>query len=131
MALLAQHQLPLAGAGELAGTMVVARTSGAVVGAAALEVYGDAALLRSVVVAAGMQGQGLGRRLTAAALALAAERGVGTVFLLTTTAAAFFERLEFQAIDRERVPDLVRSSVEFQWACPASAVVMQRQVRRS
>ena len=126
--LLERHQLPLEGARQLGETMVVARASGRVVGAAALEIYADAALLRSVVVDAGMQGQGIGQQLTAAAVALAAERGVGTLFLLTTTAAGFFARLGFAEVAREDVPALVRTSVEFESACPASAVVMRRNL---
>ena len=105
---------------------MVARDAGQVVGAAALELYADAALLRSVVVDASVRGQGVGQQLTVSALALANELGVSTVFLLTTTAADFFPRFGFERITREDVPASVRASVEFQSACPASAVVMRR-----
>ncbi len=129
--LLGQHGLPLDGASELGEAMVVARDAGRVVGAAALELYAGAALLRSVVVDASVQGQGVGRQLTAAALALASDLGVSTVFLLTTTAAGFFRRFGFEPIPRDGVPASVMASVEFQSACPASAVVMQRMVNPS
>ncbi len=52
-------------------TVVVARLDGRVVGAAGLERYADGALLRSGVVDASARGQGVGQRLTEAALALA------------------------------------------------------------
>jgi len=107
---------------------VVARQAGEVVGAAGLELYADGALLRSVVVDASVQGQGLGRRLIEAALALADRRGLSTVFLLTTTAAGLFPRFGFERIERDDVPESVRASVEFQSACPASAVVMRRRM---
>ncbi len=126
--LLERHGLPLDGASALGEAMVVARSAGQVVGAAALELYTDAALLRSVVVDASVQGQGVGQRLTEAALALANDLRIPTVFLLTTTAAAFFPRFGFERISREHVPASVRASVEFQSACPASAVVMRRRV---
>jgi amino-acid N-acetyltransferase len=126
LSLLERHGLPLDGASELVGAMVVARDAGRVVGAAALELYADGALLRSVVVDVSVQGQGVGQQLTAAALAFASELGVPMVFLLTTTAAEFFPRFGFERITREDVPPSVRSSVEFQSACPASAVVMRR-----
>ena len=129
--LLERHALPLDGASELGEAMVVARDAGRVVGAAALELYADAALLRSVVVDDSVQGQGVGQRLTAAALALANDLGVRTVFLLTTTAAEFFPRFGFERINREQVPASVRVSVEFQSVCPSSAVVMRRMVTPS
>lgn len=126
--LLEQQALPLDGADRLAEALVVARQAGEVVGAAGLELYADGALLRSVVVDASVQGQGLGRRLIEAALALADRRGLSTVFLLTTTAAGLFPRFGFERIERDDVPESVRASVEFQSACPASAVVMRRRM---
>jgi amino-acid N-acetyltransferase len=128
--LLERHRLPLEGASALAETMVVARAAGLVVGAAALELYADGALLRSVVVDERVQRQGIGRQLTAAALALANELGVPAVFLLTTTAAEYFSRFGFERVTREDVPASVRASVEFQSACPSSAVVMRRASNR-
>ena len=50
LALLADAALPTDGVAEHFGGFVVARERGEVVGAGGLEVYGDAALLRSVVV---------------------------------------------------------------------------------
>ena len=70
---------------------------------------------------------GLGRRLTAAALDIASASGTTTVYLLTTTAEAFFHQLGFERVAREAVPDAVRASVEFTSACPASAAVMRKQ----
>jgi hypothetical protein len=46
------------------------------------------------------------------------------VFLLTETAPAFFARFGFTDIDRARVPETIRQTVEFSSACPASARVM-------
>ena len=57
-------------------------------------------------------------------LVLARERGVSAIFLLTTTAEDFFPRFGFERVSRAAVPESVRASVEFQSACPASAVVM-------
>ncbi len=128
LSLLERHDLPLAGAEALGDTLVVARRSGQVVGAAGLEVYADGALLRSVVVDASARGEGLGGRLTEGALALARASGVPDVFLLTTTAEGFFPRFGFERIARDDVPGSVRESVEFQSACPASATVMRKRL---
>ena len=53
--LLQAGQLPLDGVDEHVATMVVARRAGEVVGAAAVEMYADGALLRSVVVDAAVR----------------------------------------------------------------------------
>jgi amino-acid N-acetyltransferase len=127
-ALLEEQHLPIDGVAEHMATMMVARHDGTVVGAAAIEPYGDGGLLRSVVVKRGYQRGGLGRRLTIAALDLAATLGIADVFLLTTTAEGYFPKLGFERIDRAAVPASVRSSVEFSSACPASAVVMWKRL---
>ena len=129
LSLLERHGLPVAGADAMGDDVVVARVDGRIVGAAGLELYADGALLRSVVVDASAQGQGLGQRLTDAALSRARAKGVSNVFLLTTTADGFFPRFGFERIRREDVPESVRQSVEFRSACPASAVVMRAEVR--
>jgi amino-acid N-acetyltransferase len=128
-ALLEQLNLPLAGVDEHLPTILVAREDEHIVGTAGLELYADGALLRSVAVEPGRQGQQLGHQLTEAALHLATTNGANTVFLLTTTAERFFPQFGFEQIDREQVPPSVRASVEFQSACPASAIVMRKQLR--
>jgi amino-acid N-acetyltransferase len=125
--LLEQHHLPLDGVDDHVGTMIVAREGSQVVGAAALELYSDGALLRSVAVETAQQGRHLGHQLTEAALRLAQERGVEAVFLLTTTAQRFFPKFGFEQIARDEVPVSVQASVEFTSTCPASAIVMRKR----
>ena len=127
-ALLERLHLPLDGVDEHLPTMLVAREGEQIVGTAALELYADGALLRSVAVDPGRQGRQLGHRLTDAALQLATARGADTVFLLTTTAERFFPKFGFERITRDDVPASVQASVEFQSACPASAIVMRKQL---
>jgi len=128
-ALLERLHLPLAGVDEHLPTMLVARDGEQIVGTAGLELYAEGALLRSVAVDPSRQGERLGHRLTDAALQLATRHGANSVFLLTTTAERFFPRFGFERIDRAHVPPSVRASVEFQSACPASAIVMRKQLR--
>jgi amino-acid N-acetyltransferase len=125
-ALLAGHHLPLDGLSDHVATLLVARQGGRIVGSAALEIYGDGALLRSVAVAPSAQGQGLGHDLTEAAVRMAQEKQLPAVYLLTTTADRFFPKLGFERIDRRDVPASVQASVEFTSACPSSAVVMRK-----
>jgi amino-acid N-acetyltransferase len=124
-ALLGQERLPLAGLKDHFDRMLVARDGTRIVGCAALELYEDGALLRSVAVDAEHRGTGLGSELTRAALRLAEEHGIRAVYLLTTTAERFFPRFGFEVIDRADVPYSVTRSPEFTHACPSSAIVMR------
>jgi N-acetylglutamate synthase-like GNAT family acetyltransferase len=122
--LLTRSALPLDGVRDHLGTAVVARQGAAIVGVAALEVYRDGVLMRSVAVDPALQSTGLGRRLTEAVLALAREIGAPHAYLLTTTAERYFPRFGFERIERGDVPASVQESVEFRSACPSSAIVM-------
>ena len=123
--LLEESGLPDAGLQEHLATLLVARDEERIVGSAALEMYGDAALLRSVATHSSVRGQGLGQSLTRAALDLAREEGVTRLYLLTESAETFFTRFGFEPIDRREVPSAVRASVEFTTACPDSAIAME------
>jgi amino-acid N-acetyltransferase len=125
--LLSVAGLPVDGLVDHLDTAVVARAGGrVVVGCAALEVYADGALLRSVVVDTNAKGHGIGTQVTTAALNLASALGTPAVYLLTTTAEEFFPRFAFERIGREQVPSGVQMSVEFRSACPSTAIVMRR-----
>ena len=124
-ALLSENDLTLEGLADHLGTLLVARRAGRVVGCAALEMYPDGALLRSVAVQAESRSVRLGRALTDAVLRLAGQRQVPAVYLLTMTAADYFAKRGFERIAREDVPATVRTSVEFTTACPASATPMR------
>jgi amino-acid N-acetyltransferase len=124
-ALLDAERLPLAGLKDHFDQMLVARDGSRIVGCAALELYEDGALLRSVAVDAPHRGTGLGSELTRAALRLAEKQGIRAVYLLTTTAERFFPRFGFEVIDRADVPSSVARSAEFGGACPSSATVMR------
>jgi amino-acid N-acetyltransferase len=119
--LLSQHHLPLEGLSDHLGTTLIARWNGRIVGCAALEVYSDGALLRSVAVAPELQRHGLGGALTAAAVQLAETLHVPAIYLLTTTAQRYFPRFGFEATTRADVPATVQTSVEFTTVCPATA----------
>lgn len=139
--LLADAELPLAGAREHLGEFIVAEGAAeTLLGCAALERYpvapadqpegaanADAeasGLLRSLAVAPAARGLGLGASLVALLLAAARAERLADVTLLTTTAADYFPRFGFRQVTREAAPLAVRESVEFREACPDSAVVM-------
>jgi amino-acid N-acetyltransferase len=124
--LLEDNRLPLDGLREHLATTIVAREAGRIVGSAALEVYSEGVLLRSVAVASALQRRGLGHDLTNAALQQARTVGAPAVYLLTTTAEGYFPKFGFERIDRAQVPETIKASVEFTSACPSSATVMRK-----
>jgi len=126
--LLTAAALPLDGAAEAFGTGLVARDGEVIVGAAAIEPYGDVGLLRSVVVAPERRGSGIGARLLAASETLASELGIDELYLLTDTAEAWFAGRGYEQIERDHVPARVRTSIEFTTACSDSAKAMKRRL---
>ena len=122
-ALLVACALPLDGAREHLADFIVCER-GEIVGCAGAEVYGDAALLRSVAVGNDARGSGIGTRLTTSILSRLQARGVRTVALLTTTAEAYFTKQGFVAAPRSAIPEALHVSAELKEACPATAVAM-------
>jgi amino-acid N-acetyltransferase len=127
-ALLDASGLPSADVAEHFKHFVVARDGDWLVGVAGMEQYGEAALLRSVCVAEGARGTGLGRALCDEMERRAAARGVGALYLLTTTAQAFFEARHFDVIDRAEAPEVIRGTAEFRSLCPATAICMRKRL---
>jgi len=124
--LLADNGLPTADVPGALDSLYLIAVDGRRVGVAGLERHGDLALLRSVAVEASERGNGYGARACEALLDRAADAGVSTVYLLTTTADGFFARLGFERVDRAAVPDPIRATREFSELCPSTAVVMRR-----
>ena len=127
-ALLAAAGLPLEGVAEAFVTGVVVRDEEVIVGAAAVERYGEAGLLRSVVVAESRRGTGLGRELVAAAETLARDEGIRELYLVTETAADWFPKLGYAVVDREEARAAVGESVEFTMVCATTGVPMRRHL---
>ncbi len=126
--LLSANDLPLDGVKENFSGFVVAEDKGEIAGAIGLEKFGSVALLRSAVVSPAYRGSGVGRRLVEQLLERASNEGIEQLFLLTTTAEKYFPRFGFSPTDRSAVPTAVKTSAEFQGACPDSAVVMTRRI---
>ena len=124
LALLQKSGLPQDGLSDHVATTLVAREDHAIVGSAALELYGTVALLRSVAVADQLRGQGLGQQLTKEVLKLSEQHGVTLVYLLTETASGFFPRFGFRPIPRSEVAPAIHSSTEWTTACPETAQAM-------
>lgn len=138
--LLAASDLPTAGVAELFATraddFVVADdpdAPGELAAVAGLEVCCDGtpnanALLRSVAVQPAWRQHGLGQALVRRVVCRAEERGLRALYLLTMTAEHYFPRFGFAPVERGAVPPEIAATLEFQSACPASAVAMARPV---
>ena len=126
--LLTDALLPVDGVAGSLPTFVVAEHDGKLVGAAGLELCGEDALLRSVVVAPEWRSRGLGRELMDRVIAEGKARRLRALYLLTTTAEQFFPAFGFERTTRDRVPDGVRATAEFETACPASATFMRKML---
>ena len=107
---------------------LVQRQAGGLQGVVGLQIFERVGMLRSLAVLAERRGRGWGEQLTQQAEELARKRGVGELYLLTTTAEGFFTRLGYQAIAREQAPLAIQNSAEFQSLCPASAVLMRKNL---
>ena len=111
------------------GLLLVARADdGCLMGCVALEMFGDAAFLRSLAVTAGARGHGLGSALVARALDRARAAGAHDAWLLTETAGPFFAARGWDVADRAAAPAGIAGSVEFTSACPSSVPAMRRDL---
>lgn len=93
-----------------------------------LELFGDVALLRSLVVTPEGRGHGQGSDLLKHAETQAQTLGVRSLYLLTTTAEAFFSKHGYRRTPRESAPEAIRATREFADICPASSAFMVRQL---
>jgi amino-acid N-acetyltransferase len=93
-----------------------------------LEIYEEAALLRSLVVSAAARIQGLGSALVLHAEQYAASHQVRALYLLTTTAESYFEHRGYKRIDRAEAPSSIQSTREFASLCPSSSAFMIKRL---
>jgi len=130
-ALLDAEGLPSSDLGGPDVRLFAYRDGGEIVAYAGFELYGADALLRSVVVLPGRRRAGQGRAMVSATLAEAGRLGATRVFLLTTTAKVFFERLGFAAIDRASAPAAILATRQIAGLCPSSAPLMVKALARA
>jgi amino-acid N-acetyltransferase len=127
-ALLRSAGLPLDGVAAAFGSGVVVRDAGRILGCAAVELYGDAALVRSVAVDPDARGRGLGSALVAAVEGLARDAGARDAYLLTETAEGWFPRFGYAPIARVDAEPAIGTSVEFTSACTATCTAFRRSL---
>jgi arsenate reductase (glutaredoxin) len=98
------------------------------VGFGGLELHGDHALMRSIVTLPPVRRRGIGAAIVTQLELEARLHGCHAIWLLTTSAAVFFDRLGFAKCDRAVVPDVIRATREFADLCPQSAEVLMKRL---
>jgi len=130
-ALLECAGLPTSDLASSKSHFTVVRDDGHVVAAGALQRFGSAALLRSVVVAGDRRGAGLGRSVVRELEQVARAAKIGRLILLTQTARGFFSHQGYHVIERGDAPQDVQGSEEFRALCPESATCMVKVLTES
>ena len=114
------------GLGQFIENFLVAEVKGKIVGTIGLEIYTPSGLLRSAAVSPEYQHSGIGDKLVAALEKSAAELALNELVLMTTTAASYFARKGFMAVERNTIRGDILQSSQFQGGCPSSAVSMRK-----
>lgn len=130
-ALLTTVSLPVAGVAEHLEGLRVAEQGGTLLAVAGLERHGQVALMRSVAALPSVRGQGVAARLVGEVLDEARRLDLEEVYLLTTTAEAYFPRFGFARVPRSVAPAALLTSREFQDACPQSATLMHLPLKEN
>ena len=99
-----------------------------VIGTIAVEYNWDHALLRSLSVDEDFRKKGIGEELVSFIEDYVKKQGVLHIFILTTTAAGFFSKRGYTKMEREEVPEFIQQTSEFSSVCPASAIIMKKQL---
>jgi len=126
IALLADEKLPVDDLPEKLDDFIVAIQDGLVAGVAGVEVYGPYGLLRSLAVRPGYRSLGIAGKLLQHIDAQCKQKGLSALYLLTETAPGYFEKKNYQKINRNEVPAEVQQSSEFTYVCPVSAIAMKK-----
>jgi len=98
------------------------------VGVGGLEIMGSVALLRSVAVKPDVRGKGIGKELVAQIEQVAKHSGIKALYLLTKTAANFFQTIGHQRIERNNFAESLKRTAQFTGLCPVSAVCMIKEI---
>jgi len=126
VALLEANELPTLDLAECRPELIVIEDGDELIGTSGLQVFGGAALVRSVAIAKDRRKAGLGSSLLSALERHASRLGVRELVLLTQTAEPFFARHGYARVERASVPKPIQATAEFRSLCPASAVCMSK-----
>ena len=95
------------------------------VGFGGLEVFGDQALLRSVVTLPPVRGRGIGTAIVAALETQARARNCRAIWLLTEEMVDFFARLGYRKTERSAAPEPIQETGEFTRMADGAAMMKE------
>lgn len=126
--LLKTSKLPTNDLSEGHRMFFVALSGNEVAGCAAVEPHENSGLLRSLAIKPEFRENGAGGKLLQEAEKWANENGIKTLYLLTTTAAGFFEKSGWETIERASAPSEIAGTTEFASVCPTTATCMKKEL---
>jgi amino-acid N-acetyltransferase len=126
LSLLSAAKLPVDDLPFVLDNFIVAIDNGEVIGVAGLELYGNYGLLRSVAVDKSQRGKGIAAQLLNRIEAIATNKGLHELYLLTETAAEYFNNKGYEHIARMDIPEEIKESSQFKHVCPESAIAMKK-----
>jgi amino-acid N-acetyltransferase len=126
LSLLSAAKLPVDDLPVVLDNFIVAIDNNEVIGVAGLELYGNYGLLRSVAVDKGQRGKGIAAQLLNRIEAIATNKGLEELYLLTETAAEYFNNKGYEHIARMDIPEEIKESSQFRHICPESAIAMKK-----
>ena len=104
------------------------REGGELVAVVGLQLFSPSGLLRSLAVQPAFRQHGLGRALVLFAESHAAAHGVSRLFLLTTTADAWFRQRGYAPSSRNDAPPAIRGTAQFSGLCPSAAAFLCKRL---
>lgn len=105
-----------------------ATLAGERVGYGGFEHFGQQVLVRSLVALPHARHRGIGGGMLALLLRRAFDKGARDAWLLTTTAAPFFERAGFKCVERMTAPTAILSTRQAESLCPSTATLLTRSI---
>lgn len=110
--------------------LFVAEEGDEVIATVAVEYDFNDALLRSLSVTEEKRSSGVGGQLVDFIEDYAKKQGIQTIYLLTTTAADFFQKRGYQIIDRSNIPVFIQNTKEYSVLCASSSTLMKKELSR-
>jgi len=126
--LLRENNLPYTDVASKINCFFIGEVEDEVVGICGIEIYGNCALLRSLVIIDSFRDRGYGKTLYKEIIEYAKKESVKEIYLLTTTAKDFFGRIGFEEVNRNIVPSQIQNTTEFKYLCQSTAICMRMKL---
>jgi amino-acid N-acetyltransferase len=127
--LLQENKLPYEDIDEPVKSFIVAKEQGIIIGTVGLELVKPYALLRSLAVHQDYRNNSIAKNLLIRIIEYAQSVGIMELFLLTATAENYFTKKNFLVLNRDQLPEQIKSTQEFLTLCPDTAICMNKKIK--